>query len=314
MASELLLASCWLGACLASMVVCWMPRILTSMVEESRDSWYVLFNILRCIKRKRKTATTHSQEHKCYDSDDTLASTAPGDSSNDDLSDSSSPTDEVGQLSGYQGNHATKTARKRPIDWAPRRPLPCSDAPPALRYSAPATTPDRVRAINKPVRQALPRLNAPPGLDAPPGLAREWTAEEQVSHVLHALELPAETCVSAWNRREARLRKDSPCFSPSPTGLDAAPGFVIEWTAKEQLSHVLRALEVPSEKSVSGWDRQETCLRQDAPCSLPSTETACHSDSALEPDSRLMPKGLGIFTNSSSGSTGRRKGDACSYS
>lgn len=189
---EWLLVSCWLAFCLTSMVACSMPH---SMVQEFRNSGHTFIGSLCCFKRnrKQKTVTFHSQDHKYDDSDDNMSSTEPGDSSNNDLSDRSSLTDEMAQLSVSKGHRATKTVRMRLMSRSARRLLPHFDAPSPPRHSIPAITPDRVRLTNKPIRRPLPCLNAPPGLDAPPGLVREWTEGEKVSQVLQALQLPAET-------------------------------------------------------------------------------------------------------------------------
>lgn len=197
----------------------------------------LLFGMLRRGKRDQKTispaklaVTSPSKEPHNYDSDDTLASTEPGDISNNDdndLSDRSNRTDKITQRSGYQGNRTTKQSRVRLINKTLRRPLACSDAPPALQYSIPATTTDRVRLINKPLRPHLPSLHALPGLDVAPGLVREWTAEEQVPEVFDSLGFAVETGASARDHQETRLRKDAPCFVPSAAAAcDSEPMYV----------------------------------------------------------------------------------------
>jgi len=120
-----------------------MPsQFLNSVMEESYNFLHNLVKLSKCAKRKQTSAfvpakllaTARKPKDKKYDSDD-MASTEPGDTSNNEFSDKSCETDGSGRSSGYSGTRAPKTAYKRLAN-TPLRPPPGLRAPPGLELPA----------------------------------------------------------------------------------------------------------------------------------------------------------------------------------
>jgi len=120
-------------------------QLLTSVMEDSYNFLSNLIKLSQCNRRKQNPATSAklavtARKKRGYDSDDTLASTEPGDTSNNEFSDKSYVTD-------GSSRRAAKTSL-RLVNKSIVRPPPGLTAPPGLTH--PWTAPTSVPAWKRP--------------------------------------------------------------------------------------------------------------------------------------------------------------------